>query len=49
MKRKKEKICNYYKNIKKVEPARYEEVKEHKSINFVKSIASSVDHDRQNE
>ena len=48
MKRKK-KMREYYKNIKEAEPARYEEIKEHQRINFMKSIASSVDHKRRNE
>ena len=29
--------------------SRYEEIKEYKQINFMKSIASFVDHERQNE
>ena len=47
--RKKEKMREYYKNINEAELARYEEIKEHKRINFMKSIASSVDHERRNE
>ena len=35
--------------MKEAEPARYEKIKEHKRINFMKSIASSIDHDRRNE
>ena len=45
----KSKMHEYYKNIKEDEPARYEEIKEHKRINFMKSIASSIDHEKQNE
>ena len=45
----KEKMHEYYKNTKEAEPARFEEIKEHKWINFMKLIASSVNHERQNE
>ena len=38
-------MCDY-KNIKEAEPPRYEEIKEHKQINFMKSIANSVDQER---
>ena len=41
-------MCDY-KNIKEAEPPRYEEIKEHKQINFMKSIANSVDQERRNE
>ena len=44
--KKEEKMREYYENIKEAKPARYEEIKEHKRINFIKSIASSVDHER---
>ena len=47
--KKKEKMSKYYKNIKGPERARYEEIKEDKRINFMKSIASLVDHERRNE
>ena len=47
--KKKEKMREYYKNIKEAELARYEEIKEHKQINFMKSIASSVDQEKRNE
>ena len=48
-KKKKEKIHEYYKNVKKAEPERYKEIKKHKQTNFSESMATSVDHDRQNE
>ena len=48
-KKKKEKIHEYYRNIKKAEPERYKEIKKHKQTNFLESMATSVDHDRQNE
>ena len=48
-KKKKEKIYEYYKNVKKAEPERYKEIKKHKQTNFSESMATSVDHDRQNE
>ena len=44
--KKEEKMREYYENIKEAKPARYEEIKEHRRINFIKSIASSVDHER---
>ena len=44
--KKEEKMREYYENIKEAKPATYEEIKEHKRINFIKSIASSVDHER---
>ena len=40
---------NNHKNIKETEPTTYEEIREHKRINFMKSIASLVAHERQNE
>lgn len=42
-------MCECCKNIKEAELERHEEIKEHKRINFMKSIASSVDHERRNE
>ena len=47
--KKKEKMREYCKNIKEAELARYEEIERYKRINFMKSIASSVDHKRRNE
>ena len=47
--KKRQKMREYYKNIKEAELARSEEIKEHKQINFMKSIASSVDHEKRNE
>ena len=47
--KKKEKMREYCKNIKEAELPRYEEIKRYKRINFMKSIASSVDHKRRNE
>ena len=47
--KKKEKMRENYKNIKEAELAKYEEIKEHKQINFMKSIASWIDHERRNE
>ena len=46
--KKKEKMREYYKNITEGEPSRYEEINNHNQINFMKSMASSVDHERQN-
>ena len=43
---KKEKMSEYCNNIKEAELARHEEIKEHERINFMKSIANSVDHER---
>ena len=41
-------MCEYYKNIQGAELARYKEIKERKQINFMKSITSSADPERQN-
>ena len=44
-----EKMCKYYRTIKDADPARYEKIKENEQMNFMKSLASSVDHERETE
>ena len=42
-------MCKYCRTIKDADPARYEKIKENEQMNFMKSLASSVDHERETE